>query len=200
MIRKLPSIKPGKRIWWTDPDNQTGSGSGMIIKAQEPVQPDSVITLKMDHGSCVEALPQELSQSNDDACESCGGKGWLFSIIKSDGLSLNQIERCDACELYESDQAAVEAVVKCAQSQPQLLQFVKKISDLMHEGEPGDDGQPFDQASEDAIAALNQLILEARQLLGTAEKCGECGETVAYVIGCPDGAEVCQDCFDAGQH
>jgi len=197
---KLHSIKPGKRVWWTDPDNETGSGSGIIIKAQEPVQPDSMITLKMDHGSYAEALPQELSQSNDDACESCGGKGWLFSIIKNDGSPRNQIERCDTCELYESDQAAVEAVVKSAQSQPQLLQFVKKISDLMHEGEPGDDGQPFDQTSEDAIAALNQVILEARQLLGTAEKCGECGETVAYVIGCPDGTEICQGCFDAGQH
>src|SRR6266436_1754766 len=111
--------------------------------------------------------------------------------------SIRPGKRCDACEFYESDQAAVEAVVKSAQSQPQLFQFVKKISDLMHEREPGDDGQPFDQTSEDAIAALNQLILEARQLLGTAEKCGECGETVAYVIGCPDGAEICQGCFDA---
>ncbi len=64
---KLHIIKPGKRVWWTDPDNETGSGSGIIIKAQEPVQPDSMITLKMDHGSYAEALPQELSQSNDDA-------------------------------------------------------------------------------------------------------------------------------------
>ena len=85
-------------------------------------------------------------------------------------------------------------------SQPELLQFVKKIADLTHEGEPGEDGKPFEPASEDAIATLNQLILEARQLLGTAETCGECGETVAYVIGCPDGAEICQGCFDVGQH
>src|SRR6266436_3266047 len=91
MKMKLHSIRPGKRVWWTDPDNETGSGSGIIIKAQEPVQPDSVITLKMDHGSCVEALPQELSQPNNPACNSCGGKGWLFSIIKSDGSPRNQI-------------------------------------------------------------------------------------------------------------
>ena len=30
--------------------------------------------------------------------------------------------------------------------------------------------------------------------------CGECGEQVESIIGCPDGAEVCQQCFDAGRH
>ena len=197
---KLPSIKPGKRVWWTDPDNKSCSGWGIIIKAQEPVQHDSVITLKMDNGSCVEALPQELSQAESGICEACGGKGWLFCIVEDDGPKRNEIERCDVCQFYENDQAALEGVVEAAKSQPPLLQFVKDLSNLTHEREPGDDGQPFDQTSEDAIAMLNQLILEARQLLGTAEKCGECGETVAYVIGCPDGAEICQDCFDAGQH
>src|SRR6266568_3486897 len=93
-----------------------------------------------------------------------------------------------------------ESKPETAKSQPELLRFAKKIADLMHESEPGEDGKPFDQTSEDAIAMLNQLILEARQLLGTAEMCGECGETVAYVIGCPDGAEICQGCFDLGQH
>jgi hypothetical protein len=57
-----------------------------------------------------------------------------------------------------------------------------------------------DRPSEDYIATLNQLIMEARQLLGMAEKCDKCGETVPYVIGCPGGAEICQDCFDAGQN
>ena len=70
----------------------------------------------------------------------------------------------------------------------------------MHESEPDESGQPFERTSEDAIAALNQLILEARQLMGMAELCSECGATVAYIIGCPDGVEVCPDCFDGGQH
>jgi hypothetical protein len=100
---------------------------------------------------------------------------------------------------FANDQAALEAVVKAAQSQPALLKFVEEVAELKHEGEPGDDGGPFDQTSEDAIATLNQLILEARQLLGTADKCDKCGEVVPYVIGCPDGTELCQDCFDAGQ-
>ena len=87
-----------------------------------------------------------------------------------------------------------------ASSQPALHQFAQEVSLLMHEGEPDEAGAPFDRTSEDAMATLNQLILEARQLMGTAETCGECGATVAYVFGCPDGEEVCQDCFDAGQH
>ena len=90
-------------------------------------------------------------------------------------------------------------MVKTAESQPALLRFVEEVAGLKHEREPGDDGDPFEPNSEDSIATLNQLILEARQLLGTADKCHKCGEVVPYVIGCPDGTELCQDCFDAGQ-
>ena len=94
----------------------------------------------------------------------------------------------------------LEAVVKAAESQSALLKFVEEVALLKHEGEPGDDGDPFEPTSEDSIATLNLLILEARQLLDTADKCAQCGEVVPYVFGCPDGTELCQDCFDAGQH
>lgn len=30
--------------------------------------------------------------------------------------------------------------------------------------------------------------------------CDECGKQCASIIGCPDGAEVCQQCFDSGLH
>lgn len=30
--------------------------------------------------------------------------------------------------------------------------------------------------------------------------CSECGEPVESIIGCPDGAEVCQQCFDVGRY
>ena len=90
--------------------------------------------------------------------------------------------------------------MKAAESQPALLKFVEEVSLLKHEREPGDDGNPCDRPSEDYIATLNQLIMDARKLLGTADQCDKCKETVPYVIGCPDGTELCQDCFDAGQH
>lgn len=31
-------------------------------------------------------------------------------------------------------------------------------------------------------------------------RCDDCGAEVPNIIGCPDGAEVCPDCFDAGGH
>lgn len=30
--------------------------------------------------------------------------------------------------------------------------------------------------------------------------CDNCGADVAEIIGCPDGAEICPDCFEAGAH
>lgn len=80
------------------------------------------------------------------------------------------------------------------------LAFVKRVADLTHEGELDDNGESYEPSSEDAIAVLNELIQEARQLVGLSVTCGECGQSVPYIIGCPDGAELCQDCFDAGQH
>jgi hypothetical protein len=132
-------------------------------------------------------------------CEACGGKGWLWCIAEGDHPPREEIQRCDACQKFAKDQAALEAVVKTAESQPALLKFVEEVAKLKHEKEPDDDGGPFEPTSEDCIATLNQLILQARQLLGTADRCGKCKETVPYVIGCPDGTELCQDCFDAGQ-
>ncbi len=130
-------------------------------------------------------------------CEACKGKGWFFFDTGNDQGHKYEIQRCDVCEQFNSDLAALEAVEKAALTQPALLRFVEGVAGLKHEGEPGEDG-PFERASEDSIAILNQLILEARELVGTAEKCQKCGETVPYVIGCPDGAEVCQECFNGG--
>jgi hypothetical protein len=134
------------------------------------------------------------------SCGACGGKGWLWCIAEDDHPPREEIQRCDACQKFANDQAALRAVVKAAESQPALLKFVEEVAGLKHEREPGDDGDPFERPAEDSIATLNQLILEARQLLGTADKCDKCKETVPYVIGCPNGTELCQDCFDAGQH
>ena len=77
---------------------------------------------------------------------------------------------------------------------------MQEVAELKHEKEPDDDGECSERPSEDYIVTLNQFILEARQLLGTADKCDACGEIVPYLIECPDGTELCQDCFDAGQH
>ena len=134
------------------------------------------------------------------SCGACGSKGWLWCIAEGDHPPREEIQRCDACLKFANDQAALEAVVKAAESQPALLRFVEEVALLKHEGDPGDDGDAFEPTSEDTIATLNQLVLEARQLLGTADKCQKCEAVVPYVIGCPGGTELCQDCFDAGQN
>ena len=131
-----------------------------------------------------------------EPCEACGDKGWLLPDNSDHGL---RIERCDACLKFANEQAALEAVVKAAESQPTLLKFVEEVALLKHEREPGDDGNPCERPSEDFIATLNQVIMDARQMLGTADKCDKCKETVPYVIGCPDGTELCQECFEARQ-
>jgi hypothetical protein len=133
------------------------------------------------------------------SCGACDGKGWLWCIAEGDHPPREEVQRCDACQKFANDQAPLEAVVKAAESQPAPLNFVEEVALLKHEREPDDDGDPFEPASEDTIATLNQLILEARQLLGSADKCAKCGEVVPYVIGCQDGTELCQDCFDARQ-
>lgn len=94
-------------------------------------------------------------------CEACGDKGCVFCIAEGDHPPRQEILRCDACQEYESDEAALEAVVKAAEAQPAMLKFVKGVASLRHEREPDDD-VPFERTSEDYIATLNQLILEAR--------------------------------------
>ena len=153
---------------------------------------------KSAHDDAIENTP--CGSDQPVSCGACGGKGWLWCIAEGDHPPREEIQRCDACQKFANDQAAVEAVVKAAESQSALLKFVEEVALLKHEGEPGDDGDPFEPTSEDSIATLNLLILEARQLLDTADKCAQCGEVVPYVFGCPDGTELCQDCFDAGQH
>jgi hypothetical protein len=133
-------------------------------------------------------------------CEGCAGKGWFYFNASTDQAPHYEVQRCELCEAYPSDQAALEAMEKAVLAQPALLEFVEAVAGLKHEKEPAEDGKPSEITSEDAIATLNQLILDARQRLGTADKCGICGKAVPYVIGCPGGAEVCQDCFDAGQN
>jgi hypothetical protein len=49
---------------------------------------------------------------------------------------------------------------------------------------------------EDALDGLINLY-EGKDEGGT---CDECGARVKEVIGCPDGAEICKQCFDQGAH
>ena len=48
---------------------------------------------------------------------------------------------------------------------------------------------------------VGQGIEVTREMYGAGdETCDDCGAQVDTIIGCPDGAEICQACFDAGAH
>jgi hypothetical protein len=51
---------------------------------------------------------------------------------------------------------------------------------------------------EDALDCLIDLYEGEDE--GEAETCDECGCHTDEVIGCPDGAEICRQCFDQGAH
>src|ERR1035441_2253837 len=85
------------------------------------------------------------------SCGACNGKGWLWCIAEGDHPPREEIQRCDACQKFANDQAALEAVLKAAESQTALLKFVEEVAQLKHENEPGDDGKSFEITSEDTI-------------------------------------------------
>lgn len=44
------------------------------------------------------------------------------------------------------------------------------------------------------------IALTLKGVVTAKNTCDDCGAQVESVIGCPDGAEICQDCFDNGNH
>ena len=53
-----------------------------------------------------------------EPCEARGGKVWLLADNDTHGL---RIERCDACQIFESDLAASEAIETSASAQSQAV-------------------------------------------------------------------------------
>ena len=57
--------------------------------------------------------------------------------------------------------------------------------------------------ADEATADLRHLdaLLEGQALHTiTEDECQECGKPSAELVLCPDGAEICQECFDQGAH
>ena len=52
----------GQRVYWDDPDEGSCSGYGTVVELQyEPVDEDTIVSLKMEDEAEVEALPHELT-------------------------------------------------------------------------------------------------------------------------------------------
>lgn len=43
-----------------------------------------------------------------------------------------------------------------------------------------------------------QEITEILKSQMAISQCSDCGAEADHILGCPDGAEICQDCFDSG--
>jgi formylmethanofuran dehydrogenase subunit E len=82
--------------------------------------------------------------------------------------------------------------------------IIDLVTDLLHLAhENGFDVEPvtdmalthfkaeWDEENPDEDNTENVLIVGKK-------RCDNCGAEVSEIIGCPDGKEVCRDCFDAG--
>lgn len=52
----------------------------------------------------------------------------------------------------------------------------------------------------DSAGETKRIDLTAEEQAGNIQLCDDCGAKCEKIIGCPDGAEICQECFDAGHH
>ena len=134
-----------------------------------------------------------------------------FSSMQRDRVGLAVVDR-DVVEYVPNSAKHLQLILhtldrierqardtKVAPGRSMLLPPLQKLSETFRRRSLVAVISDFYEDPDAVIAALNQLILEARQLLGTADKCAECGEVVPYVIGCPDGTELCQECWSAAR-
>jgi hypothetical protein len=56
----------------------------------------------------------EVEPAAESPCEACDGDGWVRCNIGNDQSPQIQIQRCDACEKYGSDEEAQEAAMNAA--------------------------------------------------------------------------------------
>ena len=54
------------------------------------------------------------------------------------------------------------------------------------------------ESNDDEHDIIAEIIDRARELVPASEQCGGCGERVRTLVGCPDGTEICRDCFEQG--
>ena len=57
----------------------------------------------------------EVESATEPPCEACDGLGWRQFNVGNDSSPQYEIQRCDACERYDNDQAAKEAAARAAE-------------------------------------------------------------------------------------
>lgn len=76
-----------------------------------------------------------------------------------------------------------------------------RIADLCSATTLKTDGAGFRWSNGKLFYASDGILADLIEMVEAKDNtCLECGDKVDRIIGCPDGAEVCQTCFDAGHH
>lgn len=85
-----------------------------------------------------------------------------------------------------------------------------RIGELMRDGVTvyycsnldGKGQQYHESPTEAGIIAYLESWDRAKEALSRTrtQTCDDCGDAVKTLIGCPDGAEICRPCFNAGAH
>ncbi len=88
-----------------------------------------------------------------------------------------------------SDHAAAQLARALARvrGEERVAQLLEEIASIDLDGVESNDDE------HDIIA---EIIERAREIVPASEECGECGAKVWTLVGCPDGAEICRNCFE----
>lgn len=78
-----------------------------------------------------------------------------------------------------------------------LLSAAKHLREELRKARKWDIRKDFSLLAADAQLGTAIHEIETAEAL---QSCDDCNAQVPSIIGCPDGANICQACFDAGNH
>lgn len=126
--------------------------------------------------------------------------------------------RLDGAPLVQGDETSINVIFNCLNGRnftpPQPAWRTQTYAEYLFAME--DELQADFAGATIELAAIGQPASQSYQFPATLDGvakpdcahdgevamtyCDECGKDVDHIIGCPDGAEICQACFDAGAH
>ena len=101
----------------------------------------------------------------------------------------------DSFEAFQGFMTDIAKVV-CDYCGGEVQNPADRIDDEWYVGIHGNDSLP------DAFGGIWREYDPEGELFDAKQEslCSDCGQAASTLVGCPDGAEVCQSCFDAGAH
>jgi len=178
-VRKPPTFEPFTLVVEARPISEYGEGPNWAEFTVTPQLVDRLIQLSL-------------------LCEENG----LESVTVNEGPDLWEQEdelriRGNTLRVYGSD-FWFEAHPKHADYYIETVSI--DVGDLASVSALSTEVAGFRRVGDKVFYAGDEDSLDGLIALYEGGACDECGCDDEEVIGCPDGAEICQSCFDAGQH